>query len=73
MPDQDATTLAQIKSLAIPPAWTDVWITPLAHGHTQSIGRDAKGRKHYRYHPRWREVRDETKFHRMIDFSGGTS
>lgn len=67
-PIHDESTLKRIKSLAIPPAWTDVWISPLAHGHVQATGRDAKGRKQYRYHPRWREVRDETKYHRMLLF-----
>ncbi len=65
---RDRETLARIKSLAIPPAWTDVWICPLPHGHIQATGRDAKGRKQYRYHPRWRSVRDETKYGRMIAF-----
>ena len=60
--------LNRIRSLAIPPAWTDVWICSSARGHLQATGRDAKGRKQYRYHPRWREVRDETKYARMIDF-----
>jgi DNA topoisomerase IB len=58
----------RIKSLVIPPAWTDVWICPLAHGHIQVTGHDVRGRKQYRYHPRWREVRDETKYNRMIEF-----
>jgi len=60
--------LARIRSLAIPPAWTDVWICPSPLGHIQATGRDARGRKQYRYHPRWREVRDATKFDRMLDF-----
>ena len=60
--------LNRIRSLAIPPAWTDVWICPSARGHLQATGRDAKGRKQYRYHPRWREVRDENKYARMVDF-----
>lgn len=64
----DERTLARVKSLAIPPAWTDVWICPSPTGHLQATGRDEKGRKQYRYHPRWREVRDETKYHRMIAF-----
>lgn len=64
----DEATLARIKSLAIPPAWTEVWICPTANGHLQATGRDAKGRKQYRYHPRWRSVRDETKYSRMIAF-----
>jgi DNA topoisomerase-1 len=58
----------RIESLAIPPAWTDVWICPSPNGHIQATGRDARGRKQYRYHPRWREVRDETKYHRMAAF-----
>ena len=62
---KDADILARIKSLAIPPAWRDVWICPIAHGHLQATGIDAKGRKQYRYHPRWRAVRDETKYDRM--------
>lgn len=65
---RDASTLARIKSLAIPPAWTDVWICPLENGHIQATGRDARGRKQYRYHPRWRSVRDEVKYERMLAF-----
>ena len=60
--------LKRIKSLAIPPAWTSVWISPIADSHLQATGRDSKGRKQYRYHPRWREVRDQTKYDRMIAF-----
>lgn len=67
-PVRDARTLARIKSLVIPPAWTDVWICPDPNGHLQATGRDARGRKQYRYHPRWRDVRDETKFDRMLAF-----
>ncbi len=67
-PIEDPKKLERIKSLAIPPAWTDVWICPHANGHIQATARDAKGRKQYRYHPRWREVRDETKFGRMVAF-----
>jgi DNA topoisomerase-1 len=67
-PVRDADTLARIRSLAIPPAWKDVWICPDARGHLQATGRDAKGRKQSRYHPRWREVRDETKYERMLAF-----
>lgn len=67
-PIRDSDELARIKSLAIPPAWTDVWICPSAKGHIQATGRDAKGRKQYRYHPRWREVRDETKYGRLQAF-----
>lgn len=64
----DETTLARIKSLVIPPAWEQVWICPITNGHLQATGRDARGRKQYRYHPRWREVRDETKYTRMLAF-----
>ncbi|MGV3708044.1 MAG: DNA topoisomerase IB [Gemmatimonas sp.] len=65
---RDAATLARIKSLVIPPAWTDVWICPDAEGHLQVTGRDAKGRKQYRYHPQWSRVRDETKYERASVF-----
>jgi DNA topoisomerase I len=64
----DARTLDRIAALAIPPAWTDVWICPRSNGHIQAIGRDAKGRKQYRYHAQWRQVRDEAKYGRMIAF-----
>jgi DNA topoisomerase-1 len=64
-PIRDKEVIARIKSLAIPPAWTNVWICPRTNGHLQATGRDAKGRKQSRYHPRWREVRDETKYERM--------
>src|SRR5207302_9861619 len=67
-PIGDPETLGRIKRLAIPPAWTDVWICPDPRGHLQATGRDARGRKQYRYHPRWREARDETKYGRMLDF-----
>src|SRR5947209_267295 len=60
-PIADTAVLGRIRSLGIPPAWTDVWICPTPHGHLQATGRDARGRKQYRYHPRWREVRDQTK------------
>jgi DNA topoisomerase-1 len=60
--------LTRIRSLAVPPAWRDVWICPDPDGHVQATGRDAKGRKQYRYHPRWREVRDGNKYERMIAF-----
>src|SRR4030095_16417451 len=66
---RDARELSRIRKLAIPPAYTDVWICPSPNGHLQATGRDARGRKQYRYHPRWREVRDETKFGRMVSFS----
>src|SRR5258707_100430 len=68
-PLRDPEHLRRIKSLAIPPAWTDVWICPIATGHLQATGRDARRRKQHRYHPRWREVRDETKYDRMISFA----
>lgn len=64
-PVKDKAVLARIRQLAIPPAWTDVWICPEANGHLQATGRDARGRKQSRYHARWREVRDETKYERM--------
>jgi DNA topoisomerase-1 len=67
-PVEDEATLKRIKSLAIPPAWTVVWICPQANVHLQATGRDARGRKQYRYHPKWREVRDEVKYERMIKF-----
>lgn len=61
-------TLDRIAKQAIPPAWTDVWICADPEGHLQATGRDARRRKQYRYHPRWREWRDETKYHRMLAF-----
>ena len=61
--------LDRIKALVIPPAWDDVWICSDVRGHLQATGRDARGRKQYRYHPKWREVRDETKYYRMIGFA----
>ena len=64
----DPAELRRIKRLAIPPAWTDVWICTDGRGHLQATGRDAKGRKQYRYHERFRETRDENKYERMIDF-----
>jgi DNA topoisomerase-1 len=64
----DRATLARIRALAIPPAWTDVWICPTANGHIQATGRDARHRKQYRYHPRWQQVRDATKYGRMVEF-----
>ena len=67
-PIRDPAQLERIKALGIPPAWTDVWICPKENGHIQATGRDAKGRKQYRYHQRWREVRDDTKYGRMIAF-----
>jgi DNA topoisomerase I len=67
---RDRETLARIRALAIPPAWRDVWICPEPNGHLQATGRDARGRKQYRYHPRWRAVRDDTKYARLIAFAG---
>jgi DNA topoisomerase-1 len=64
-----ADELRRIRSIVIPPAWKDVWICPDPRGHLQASGRDARGRKQYRYHPKWREVRDETKYHRLIGFA----
>jgi DNA topoisomerase-1 len=68
-PLKNADHLARIRKLAIPPAYTDVWICPDPRGHIQATGRDARGRKQYRYHPRWREIRDETKFTRLLAFA----
>src|SRR5438270_281500 len=65
----DPDELARIRALAIPPAWTEVWICPRADGHIQATGRDARGRKQYRYHPRWRAFRDQTKFHKVLAFA----
>ena len=67
-PVRDPATLARIRSLAIPPAWSKVWICPQRHGHIQATGRDARGRKQYRYHPRWREQRDANKYARIVAF-----
>ena len=61
--------LRRFRSLVIPPAWKDVWICPDPRGHLQATGRDVRGRKQYRYHPKWRQVRDETKYDRMIGFA----
>jgi len=66
---RDRQTLARIRSMAVPPAWTDVWICPSSRGHIQATGRDARGRKQYRYHADWRNVRDEAKFERTIAFA----
>jgi DNA topoisomerase-1 len=66
---RDPATLTRIRRLAIPPAWQKVWICPIANGHIQAIGRDARGRKQYRYEPRWFEVRAATKFHKMLAFA----
>ena len=68
-PISDAKTIQRLNRLAIPPAWTDVWICPDPGGHLQATGRDARGRKQYRYHQRWRDVRDEVKFSRLLAFA----
>jgi DNA topoisomerase I len=65
----EADVLRRIKSLAIPPAWTGVWICPSADGHIQATGRDVKGRKQYRYHARFREVRERTKYEHVVEFA----
>ena len=66
---RDIDTLKRIRSLAIPPAWTNVWICLHSNGHLQATGRDARGRKQYRYHSRWREVRDEAKYNKLLIFT----
>ena len=66
---RDADEIERLKSLAIPPAYTDVWICPHPNGHIQATGRDEKGRKQYRYHPRFREAREASKFHRIMSFA----
>jgi DNA topoisomerase-1 len=66
---RDPEVRERLEQLAIPPAWTDVWINPLAHGHLQATGRDERGRKQYLYHPRWREVRDRAKFESLSGFA----
>jgi len=67
-PLTDAGALARIKALVIPPAWEDVWISPLPEGHIQAVGTDAAGRRQYRYHDLWREQRDREKHDRVLDF-----
>ena len=66
---RDARTLDRIRGLVIPPAWTEVWIAPDPRAHIQATGRDAAGRKQYRYHPLWTAERDATKYHRMLAFA----
>src|SRR6266480_1277403 len=68
-PVADRAEVARIKRIAIPPAWRDVWICPDARGHLLATGRDARGRKQYRYHPAWRRRRDEVKYERLLDFA----
>lgn len=70
---RDAATLSRIRALAIPPAWTDVWICPWENGHIQATGRDARGRKQYRYHAKWRATRDASKYERTIAFGRALS
>lgn len=68
-PVRRAATLARIRALAIPPAWSSVWICPSPHGHIQATGRDARGRKQYRYHARFREIREENKYAHVLAFA----
>jgi DNA topoisomerase I len=65
----DAATLDRIRSLAVPPAWKNVWICGRPRGHLQATGRDARGRKQFRYHPKWRETRDADKYARLVGFA----
>jgi DNA topoisomerase I len=65
---KDSAELKRLRSLAIPPAWNKVWICARPNGHLQATGFDVKGRKQYKYHPKWREVRDEAKFERLLSF-----
>ncbi|MEO8376523.1 MAG: DNA topoisomerase IB [Candidatus Sumerlaeota bacterium] len=67
-PIADEAEITRINKLRIPPAWEDVWICPFENGHLQATGRDARGRKQYRYHAKFREARDDTKFHRLVEF-----
>ncbi|MGY4802225.1 DNA topoisomerase IB [Teichococcus aerofrigidensis] len=66
---RDKAVLARLRALAVPPAWREVWLCPQANGHIQATGRDAKGRKQYRYHPDWRAARDETKYGHVLEFA----
>jgi DNA topoisomerase-1 len=66
---RNRATLSRVRALAIPPAWTDVWIATDPTGHIQATGRDARGRKQYRHHPRWRQVRDAATYHRFVKFT----
>lgn len=66
---RDPDEIRRIRSLAVPPAWRDVWICPLPNGHVQATGRDARGRKQHRYHPQWRAVRDQTKYDKLLTFA----
>ncbi|HSB11725.1 MAG TPA: DNA topoisomerase IB [Blastocatellia bacterium] len=73
MPIRDREEVRRIKALVIPPAWTSVWICPRSNGHLQATGRDSKGRKQYLYHKRWREIRDESKYNRLVPFGESLS
>ena len=66
---RDYDELRRLRALAVPPAWTDVWICPSPRGHIQATGRDARGRKQYRYHKQWTQTRDEAKFERTVAFA----
>lgn len=66
---RDRAERRRLNALAVPPAWTEVWICPDPRGHIQATGRDARGRKQYRYHPDFREVRDSAKYDHMLDFA----
>lgn len=68
-PVKDKAVIARLRALAVPPAWTEVWLCPHANGHIQATGRDAKGRKQYRYHPEWRAARDATKYRHILHFA----
>jgi len=68
-PIREEATLGRIRALVLPPAWQSVWINPLENGHIQAVGRDARGRKQYRYHARYRAIRDQVKFERMRAFA----
>lgn len=68
-PLRDTNAIARIRALAIPPAWREVWICPHSNGHVQATGRDGRGRKQYRYHPKWREAQDQNKYERVIAFA----
>ena len=65
----DRSTMARIAAIAIPPAWSGVWIAPSAHAHLQATGRDARNRKQYRYHPVWSAARRHANYERLVDFS----
>ena len=65
----DKSVLGRIRKLAVPPAWTEVWICPEVDGHIRATGRDARGRKQYCYHDDWRQVRDQDKYERLVDFA----